>query len=67
MNQSTTNQKRYDMVHAPNIKPHLLNGIPLFLALATVIGCNAKVEVGSAANPGDQENDVLRSPQTWAQ
>lgn len=55
------------MVHAPNIKPHLLNGIPLFLALATVIGCNAKVEVGSAANPGDQENDVLRSPQTWAQ
>lgn len=42
------------MVHAPNIKAHLLNAIPLFLALATVIGCNAKVEVGSTVNPSDQ-------------
>ncbi len=54
LNQSTSIHETFDMIPIPPIKPHLLNATALFLAFATLIGCNAKVEFGSTVNPGDQ-------------
>lgn len=59
LNQFTSNHETFDMIPISPIKPHLLNAFPLFLALATLVGCNAKVEFGSTANPADQGEGVF--------
>ena len=59
LNQFTSNHETFDMIPISPIKPHLLSAFPLFLALATLVGCNAKVEFGSTANPADQGEGVF--------
>lgn len=49
------------MISIPQTTPPFLNAIPLVLTLVTLLGCNAKVEVGSTVNPNDQGEEIIET------